>query len=124
MKKDTPNKTGPSQAVIDIDRLPRRFRPEFARDRDGRWLAVITMGREIITASGDTQDEATSHALEFLLCVLDKRTSFADSLASVEVEDEEITPEMAARLDRARQSLAREECLPHDDILREFGLKK
>jgi len=119
-----PPKTGPSQAVIDIDRLPPRFQPVVDRDPDGRWLAVIKTGREIITASGDTQDEATSHALEFLLCVLDKRTSFADSLASVEVEDEEITPEMAARLDRARASFDRGDGIPREDILREFGLKK
>ncbi|MCU1329900.1 MAG: hypothetical protein JWN34_5270 [Bryobacterales bacterium] len=44
------------------------------------------------------------------------------ALARVPVDDEEITPETAAALDRARASLARGKGIPHDDILREFGL--
>lgn len=48
----------------------------------------------------------------------------ARSLASAPVDEEEITPETAAALDRARASLARGEGIPHDDVLREFGLKK
>jgi len=44
------------------------------------------------------------------------------SLASAPVEEEEITPETAAALDRARASLARGEGIPHEDLLREFGL--
>jgi hypothetical protein len=39
------------------------------------------------------------------------------------VEDEEITPETAEALDRARASLARGEGISHDEALREFGLK-
>jgi hypothetical protein len=46
------------------------------------------------------------------------------SLGSAPVEEEEITPETAAALDRARASLARGEGIPHEDILREFGLDK
>jgi hypothetical protein len=46
------------------------------------------------------------------------------SLASAPVEEEEITSEVAAALDRARASLARGEGIPHEDILREFGLGK
>ena len=46
------------------------------------------------------------------------------SLASAPAEEEEITPETAAALDRARASLARGEGIPHEDILREFGLDK
>jgi len=46
------------------------------------------------------------------------------SLASAPVEEEEITPETAAALDRARASLARGEGIPHEDIVREFGLDK
>jgi len=46
------------------------------------------------------------------------------SLASTPVEEEEITPDTAAALDRARASLARGEGIPHEDILREFGLGK
>lgn len=46
----------------------------------------------------------------------------ARSLANAPVEDEEITPEMAAALDRARVSIERGEGIRHEDILREFGL--
>ncbi len=46
------------------------------------------------------------------------------SLASAPLEEEEITPETAAALDRARTSLARGEGIPHEDIRREFGLEK
>jgi hypothetical protein len=48
----------------------------------------------------------------------------ARSLALAAVEEEEITPETAARIDRARASLARGEGIPHDEILGEFGLKQ
>ena len=51
-------------------------------------------------------------------------TPLARSLALAPVEDEEITPETAAALDRARASLARGEGIPHEEILREFGLTK
>lgn len=46
------------------------------------------------------------------------------SLATAPVDEEEITPETAAALDRARASLARGEGIPHEEILREFGLTK
>ena len=46
------------------------------------------------------------------------------SLAATPVEEEEITTETAAALERARASLARGEGIPHEDILREFGLDK
>jgi hypothetical protein len=46
------------------------------------------------------------------------------SLSTAPVEEEDITPEKAAALDRARASLSRGEGVPHDEILREFGLKK
>jgi hypothetical protein len=46
------------------------------------------------------------------------------SLALALVEDEEITPEVGAALDRARASLARGEGIPHEAILREFEPKK
>ena len=46
------------------------------------------------------------------------------ALANAPVEEEEITPETAAALDRAREPLAREEGIPHEEILREFGLSK
>ncbi len=46
------------------------------------------------------------------------------ALVTAPVEDEEITPESAAALDRSRDSLARGEGISHEDILREFGLSK
>ena len=46
------------------------------------------------------------------------------SLALAPVEEEEITPEMAASLDRARASLARGEGIPHEEVLHEFGPKR
>jgi hypothetical protein len=45
------------------------------------------------------------------------------SLASAPEGEEELTPETAAAIDRARTSLARGEGLAHEEILREFGLK-
>ena len=48
----------------------------------------------------------------------------ARSLALAPVEEEEVTPETAAALDRARASLARGEGISHDDIRREFGLNR
>jgi hypothetical protein len=46
------------------------------------------------------------------------------SIANAPVEEEELTPEMAAAIERARASLARGEGIPHEELLREFGLKK
>ena len=46
------------------------------------------------------------------------------SLALAPVEDEEITPETSAAIDRARASLERGEGIPHEEILREFGLSQ
>jgi hypothetical protein len=48
----------------------------------------------------------------------------ARSLALTQVEEEDLTPDTAAALDRARASLARGESIPHDEVLREFGLKQ
>jgi hypothetical protein len=65
----------------------------------------------------DEQLEAVRHLLEVMVEPL------AHALAQAPVEDDEITPETAAAIDRARASLDRGEGIPHDDILREFGLK-
>jgi hypothetical protein len=48
----------------------------------------------------------------------------ARSLALASVEEDELTPETAASLERARASLARGEGIPHEDILREFELEQ
>src|ERR1700676_4960007 len=61
-------------------------------------------------------------AVRFLLQVMVEPLS--RSLASAPVDEEEITSETAAALQRARASLARGEGVPHEEILREFGLNK
>jgi len=48
----------------------------------------------------------------------------AQAIASLPIEEEEITPETAADLDRARASIERGEGIPHEAILREFGLTR
>jgi len=61
---------------------------------------------------------AVVHLLEVMTGPLSR------ALAAAPVEQEEITPETAAALDRARASLARGEGVSHDDIRREYGLDK
>jgi hypothetical protein len=61
-------------------------------------------------------------AVRSLLAVMVEPLSRA--LASAPVEEEEVTAETAAALDRSRASLARGEVIPHEDIRREFGLGK
>ena len=56
---------------------------------------------------------AVVHLLEVMTGPLSR------ALAAAPVEQEEITPETAAALDRARASLARGEGVSHDDIRRE-----
>jgi len=46
------------------------------------------------------------------------------SLALAPVEDEEITPQAAAALERARASLSRGEGILHDEVLTEFSPTK
>jgi hypothetical protein len=46
------------------------------------------------------------------------------SLSQAPTEEEDLTPETAQALEKARASLRRGEGIPHDEILREFGLKK
>jgi hypothetical protein len=69
---------------------------------------------ELIDRLPPTQLSAVVGLLE---AMLDPAT-----LANAPVEEEEITPETSAALDRARESLARGEGIPHEEILREFGL--
>ena len=48
----------------------------------------------------------------------------SQSLASDPLDDEEVRPETATAISRARASLERGEGVPHEEILREFGLKE
>ena len=45
----------------------------------------------------------------------------SESLAKAPVEDEDLTPEAVASLDRGRASLDQGKRIPHEEILREFG---
>jgi len=68
----------------------------------------------------DVLPEEKLSAVHSLLEVLVEPLS--RSLAMAPVEDEDLTPETTAALDRSRASLARGEGIPHEEILREFGL--
>ncbi len=82
----------------------------------------VTQERQQAHALLDMLPEEKLTAVRSLLEVMLEPLS--RSLASAPVEEEEITPETAAALDRARASLARGEGIPHEDIVREFGLDK
>jgi hypothetical protein len=71
---------------------------------------------------GPAQFSAVAHLLEVLTA--DREPLLLQSLSQAPVEEEEITAETAAALDRAQVSLSRGEGISHDEILREFGLSK
>ncbi|MBN8732133.1 MAG: hypothetical protein J0L64_16450 [Acidobacteria bacterium] len=68
---------------------------------------------------GPAQFTAVAHLLEVLA-----GEPLPQALAQAPEEEEEITAETADALDRSRASLARGEGIPHEEILREFGLTK
>lgn len=74
---------------------------------------------QLLDRLGPAQFTAVAQLLEVLA-----PEPLLGSLAKAPVEEEEITEETAAALDRSRASLARGEGIPHDEILREFGLTK
>jgi ethanolamine utilization microcompartment shell protein EutL len=82
----------------------------------------LTQERQQAHALLDMLPENKLNAVRSLLEVMVEPLS--RSLASAPVDEEEVTPETAAALSRARASLARGEGIPHEDILREFGLGK
>ena len=82
----------------------------------------VTQERQQAHALLDMLPENKLTAVRSLLQVMVEPLS--RSLASSPVEEEEITPETAAALTRARASLARGEGISHEDIRREFGLGK
>ena len=84
--------------------------PDLARQRqEAHWLI-------------DVLPEDKLHAVSTLLKVLAAPPSLAESLASAPYEDEELTPETIASIERGRMSLRRGEGIAHDDVRREFGL--
>lgn len=81
---------------------------DFAQQRQQAHLLIDVLPEEKLSA--------VHSLLEVLVEPLSR------SLAMAPVEDEDLTPETAAALDRARASLARGEGTPHEEVLREFGL--
>ena len=73
---------------------------------------------QLLDQLGPAQFDAVVRLLEVMVEPLTR------SLALAPVEEEEITSETAAALDRARASLARGEGIPREEILREFGLSQ
>ena len=88
-------------AVLDADRAGERQKAHALIDK----------------LSGE-QLQAVRNLLEVMV------TPLASALASAPVEDEELTAETAAAIDRSRAALGRGKGIPHEEILREFGLKK
>ena len=87
--------------------------------RDIEWTeTALEHMAALVDQLGASQFDAVVRLLEVMVEPL------ARSLALAPVEEEEITPETAAALDRARGSLARGEGISHEEILREFGLNK
>jgi hypothetical protein len=70
---------------------------------------------DLIDALPEEKLGAVGNLLELLVEPLSR------SLATAAVEEEELTPETAAGLDRSRASLAHGEGISHQDVLREFG---
>jgi len=81
----------------------------------------VTQARQQAHALLDMLPDEKVTAVRSLLEVMVEPLSA--SLASATVE-EELTPETSAAIERGRASLKRGEGIPHEDILREFGLRK
>ena len=81
---------------------------DFAQQRQQAHLLIDVLPEEKLSA--------VHNLLEVLVEPLSR------SLAMAPVEEEDLTPETAAALDRARASLARGEGVSHEEVLREFGL--
>lgn len=73
---------------------------------------------ELIDRLPPTQLSAVVGLLEAML------EPFDESLASSPLDEEELTPEAIAAIKRGQASLDRGEGIPHEDVLREFGLGK
>ena len=78
---------------------------------------------QLLDRLGSAQFTAIAQLLE-VLASTDAAEPLACSLARAPIEEEDLTPETAEALDRARESLAHGEGIPHAEILREFGLSQ
>lgn len=92
--------------------------------------------RGILKVNGSELDRQRQHAHVLLdLLPADKLTAvrallevlvepLSRSLATAPFEEEELSPETIAALDRARTSLDRGEGIAHDELIREFGVAR
>jgi len=74
---------------------------------------------ELLDRLGPAQFDAVAQLLEVLA-----GEPLPQALAQAPEEEEKITAETGDALERSRASLARGEGIPHEEILREFGLTK
>jgi hypothetical protein len=72
---------------------------------------------ELIEQLAPSQLSAVVGLLEVMIDPL------GSSVANASVEDEDILPQTAAELDVAHASIARNEGISHEEILRQFGAK-
>ena len=73
---------------------------------------------ELIDRLAPTQLSAVVGLLEAML------DPAVQTAANAPLDEEELNPETAAALERGRASLARGEGIPHEEILREFGMNE
>jgi hypothetical protein len=71
---------------------------------------------ELVERLAPSQLSAIRGVLEAML------DPIARSIANAPIEAEEITPQTATELDRAKASIDGGKGIPHEDILREFGV--
>ena len=84
--------------------------PDLARQREeAHWLI-------------DVLPEDKLHAVNTLLKVLAEPPSLAESLASAPYEDEELTPETIASIERGELDFEQGRTTSHAEMRREFGL--
>jgi hypothetical protein len=76
---------------------------------------------QLLDQLGPAQFTAVAQLLEVLAT---QPEALRHSLSQAPFEEEDITEETVAALDRARVSLAHREGIPHEEILREFRLVK
>jgi ethanolamine utilization microcompartment shell protein EutL len=70
---------------------------------------------ELLDQLGPSQLAAVTRLLEVMVDPL------GHSIAQAQVEEEQITPEIATALDRTCASIERGEGIPHEEVLRAFG---
>ena len=83
-------------------------------------IVNVSDTREHVHALVDQLDASQLAAIGQLLEVM--TDPVARSLANAPVETESVSPEEAAALDEAHAAIGRGEGIPHEEILREFGL--